>query len=42
LWLGAVVVFAAGAVATGLWLAVVVDVALAGTVAVFAWRGVKW
>ena len=42
LWLGAVVVFAAGAVATGVWLAVVVDVALAGTVAVFAWRGVKW
>ena len=42
LWLGAVVVFAAGAVVAGLWLAVVVDVALAGTVAVFSWRGAKW
>jgi len=42
LWLGTVVVFAAGAVAAGLWLAVVVDVALAGTVAVLSWRGAKW
>ncbi len=42
LWFGAVTLFAVGAAQSGLWLAVVVDAILAGSVAVFCWRGARW
>ena len=42
LWLGALLLFAVGAAAAGLWLAVAVDALLAGAAAFFAIRGAKW
>ena len=42
LWFGAMAVFASGVGAAGFWSAVVVDAVLAGSTAVFCWRGARW
>jgi len=42
LWLGALVLFAAGSAGAGLWLAGVVDLAIGAVTTVFAVRGAKW
>jgi uncharacterized membrane protein len=42
LWFGALLLFALGAAAAGLWSAVIVDALLAGMIAVFCWRGANW
>jgi uncharacterized membrane protein len=42
MWLGALVLFAAGSVRAGLWWPVGVDAAIAVVTAVFAVRGAKW
>jgi uncharacterized membrane protein len=41
-WLGAVLLFAAGTATHGLWLAVTTDIIVATAVAVFAIRGARW
>jgi hypothetical protein len=42
LWLGALLLFAAGAGRAGLWGAAAVDVAIAAVTTAFAVRGAKW
>jgi hypothetical protein len=41
-WLGAFILFAAGAAGAGLWWPAGVDAAIAGVTTVFAVRGAKW
>lgn len=41
-WLGAIVLFAAGAVMHGFWLAAAVDVVILTVVAIFTIRGARW
>jgi uncharacterized membrane protein len=41
-WLGALVLFAAGAAGAGLWWAAAVDMVIAAVTTVFAVRGAKW
>jgi uncharacterized membrane protein len=42
LWLGALILFAAGSAGAGLWPAVVADVVIGAVTTVFAVRGAKW
>ena len=42
LWLGALLLFAVGAAAAGLWPAVLLDALIAGAATFFALRGAKW
>ena len=42
LWLGAIILFAVSAAQSGLWAALVLNIILAGVVAVFSSRGAKW
>lgn len=42
LWLGALLVFAAGSAGAGLWSAVAADVVIAGVTSFFAVRGARW
>jgi uncharacterized membrane protein len=42
LWLGAVLLFASGSAAAGLWLPVGVDAAMAAVTVYFGVRGAKW
>jgi uncharacterized membrane protein len=42
LWLGAIILFTVNAAQAGLWLAVIVNIVIAGAAAIFAWRGARW
>ena len=42
LWVGAIILFSINAAQAGLWLAVIVNIVIAGIVAVFSWRGARW
>jgi uncharacterized membrane protein len=42
LWLGAIILFSANAAQAGLWTAVGLNVVIAGSAALFSWRGAKW
>jgi len=42
LWLGAIILFSVNAAMASVWVAVIVNVVIAGVAAIFAWRGAKW